>query len=148
VSCVDRGAVGPDDADRAARDERQRMHRQRIIIMVAGAAAMLGVLLPWMNAPLVGALPGTSAAHGLGWIALALAAVAVAGAIGRDAMAVPARLISGCAGAGAAGIAAWQIAAVFRARAEMRAEGSRSATRWLRRSTSARVPTSRWRPGS
>lgn len=84
---------------------------------------MLGVLLPWIHAPLVGSLPGTSAPHGLGWIALGLAAVALAVALGRNAMGMLARLISGCAGAGAAGIAAWQIAVVFRARAEMRTEG-------------------------
>lgn len=111
-------------SNHGTRDERQRMHRQRIIIMVAGAAGMLGVLLPWMNAPLVGSLPGTSAPHGTGWIALGLAALALAGAVGRDAMKVPARLISGCAGAGMSGIAVWQIVTVLRAKAEIRAEGA------------------------
>lgn len=100
------------------------MHKQRIIIVVAGVAGVLGALLPWVTAPIVGSVPGTSAEYGMGWIALGLAGVAlvVASTVGTGVMTVSARIVSGFAGAGTAGIGIWHIVAVFRAKAATREE--------------------------
>lgn len=100
------------------------MQRQRIIVVVASALGMFSALLPWMNAPIVGAMPGTSMPDGVGWIALGVCCVALLGALGRGAMPVWSRLTSSCAGLIALGIAAWQIVVVLRAKAEMRADGN------------------------
>lgn len=99
------------------------MQKQRVIVVVTSAVGMLGALLPWMNAPIVGSIPGTALPYGVGWIALGVCCVAILCALGRGVMPVWARLVSGCAGFGALGIAAWQIVVVLRAKAEMRAEG-------------------------
>lgn len=49
------------------------MHRQRIAILIASAAGMLGTFLPWVNIPLMGSLNGTG---GDGWITFGLFGVA------------------------------------------------------------------------
>lgn len=102
----------------------EAMQKQRVIVVVASALGMFSSLLPWMNAPIVGAMPGTSMPHGGGWIALGVCSVALLGALGRGAMPAWSRLASSCAGLAALGVATWQIVLVVRAKAEMRADGA------------------------
>lgn len=47
------------------------MHKQRIAVLSAAAGGMLGTFLPWVHAPIVGAVYGTTGL-GDGWITLAL----------------------------------------------------------------------------
>ncbi len=52
---------------------RVGIHRQRKVIAALGAAGMLATFLPWITAPIVGAVYGTA---GDGWISFALFALA------------------------------------------------------------------------
>ena len=51
-----------------------KMHKQRLIIMVISILGMLATFMPWVKAPLIGSVNGT---EGDGWITLGLFAVAL-----------------------------------------------------------------------
>lgn len=50
------------------------MHFQRVGIIIAAAAGMLGTFLPWVNVPILGSISGT---QGDGWITFVLFALTV-----------------------------------------------------------------------
>jgi hypothetical protein len=84
---------------------------------------MAGTFLPWVHAPVLGALAGT---QGDGWITLAIFTVALAVAIaGADVLA--GRVCIGCAGAAAAAVGVYDATNIWRAKVEMAAEGGQLA---------------------
>jgi len=57
------------------------MHKQRIAIVAAAGAGMLGTFLPWIHLPLIGTITGTV---GDGWITFALYLLALLPALLGD----------------------------------------------------------------
>lgn len=51
-----------------------KMHKQRIAILIAAGLGALGTFLPWVHAPIVGAVPGSS---GDGWITFILFVITI-----------------------------------------------------------------------
>jgi hypothetical protein len=58
------------------------MQTQRTAVSVAAGTGIICTFLPWVNAPFLGALDGTSMEDGLGWITFTLCLVALCCAIG------------------------------------------------------------------
>jgi hypothetical protein len=52
-----------------------KMHKQRIAILIAASIGALGTFLPWVHAPIVGTVPGSSGSDG--WITFILFALSI-----------------------------------------------------------------------
>jgi len=71
------------------------LHRQRFVIVLAAGAGMLATFLPWVHAPIIGSVAGTS---GDGWITLVMFVPVMVLALWGDkslAMTVHARIAAG-----------------------------------------------------
>jgi len=87
-------------------------HKQRMFIVVAAVIGVVSCFLPWVNAPIVGAISGTQGTDG--WIVLGLFGVAAGlSLLGERAqpMATGPGVVAGALGAIAAGIGLWKIIA-------------------------------------
>lgn len=85
------------------------MHKQRTFIAIAAGVGMLATFLPWVHAPIIGAVNGTA---GDGWITFVLFAVALVIAVAgarQTALSKPLRFAA-LAPAGLAGVLGlWKI---------------------------------------
>lgn len=94
---------------------------QRVVLMIAAAAGMVGTFLPWINVPIVGAVPGTK---GDGWITFGIFAVALFSMLG-DAPGMGRRIWIALVGAGAVAVGGYDAAGISARKAEVAAEGGR-----------------------
>lgn len=85
------------------------MNSGRLIVAIAAAAGMLATFLPWIHAPIVGAIYGTK---GDGWITFVLFAITLAVAIAKDRnqpFSPPTRILVAVPAAAAAGVGVWKM---------------------------------------
>lgn len=91
------------------------MHKQRIAVLVAAGAGALATFMPWINAPIVGSIPGSA---GDGWFTFVFfVIVGICAAVGARAEAMTKGVALSVVGAGALTVffGAWKIVD-FRAR--------------------------------
>jgi hypothetical protein len=91
---------------------RRAAHKQRMFIVVAAVIGVVSCFLPWVNAPIVGAISGTQGTDG--WIVLGLFGLAAGlSLLGERAqpLATGPGVVAGALGAIAAGVGLWKIIA-------------------------------------
>lgn len=109
----------------------------RIVLASVAAVGMLATFLPWVHAPLMGAMPGS---RGDGWFSFAAFAVVLALALlpsPRTAFGRAGRAAAVVLGAVALGLGVWKLVDLAQLRSEGVAEGGFAAS--FSRSTSAGI---------